>query len=165
MEIIVVIALTAAVFVTALGVVVKTTKQLIRLLSIQAAIVGIVELAVVFVDLVMGLRFEALIDFFAASAEWLASAAVSPLIIYWGMVRTENVAERPITTIRRGGIVIVAVITVNTLLGIFTSSFLPARLYALPFATVMFSLAVIIIATRADPLKTIIGLNMAENAL
>jgi len=165
MEMIVIIALTTAIFVTAFGVLMRTTRQLIRLLSIQAATIGIVELALCFVDLLTGLKFEALIDFFATFAEWFASAAISPLIIYWCMTRTENVSDQLVTGTKKARILFSAVVVSSTILCIFTSSLLPSEISSLPFVALMLSIAILISATRVDPLKILIGLNMAENAL
>jgi len=165
METIVVVALTIAIFATMSGVFVKTTRQLIRLLSIQAAAIGFVELMLCLINLLTGLGFEALIDFSATFAEWFASAAVSPLIIYWGMVKTENVRDKPVVNVRRGGMLLIAIIVSNIILCIFTSSFLPAKIDALPFIALMFSLSILITATRVDSLKILVGLNMTENSL
>ena len=164
MEAIVIVALIVSTFATAFGVSVKTTRQSIRLLSIQAAAIGIVELMFCLINLVTGLGFEALIDFFATFAEWFSAAAISPLIIYWGMVKTENMSDKPVVSVRRGGILLIIIIVLNIVLCIFTSSFLPAKIDALPFIALMFSLSVLIIAIRTDPLKILVGLNMAENA-
>ncbi|MDH5482171.1 MAG: hypothetical protein OEY22_04735 [Candidatus Bathyarchaeota archaeon] len=164
MEIIVLAALTISVVVTTCGVFVKTTRQLIRLLAIQAAVIGLVELMFCLVNLLMGLGFEGLIDFFATFAEWFSSAVVSPLIIYWGMIKTENVNSQPIVSVKRGGIILVAIIVSNIVLCIFTSSLLPANIESLPFVSIMFSLSVLITATRTDPLAILVGLNMAENS-
>jgi multisubunit Na+/H+ antiporter MnhC subunit len=135
------------------------------LLSIQAAAIGLVEFMFCLINLLTGLGFEALIDFFATFAEWFSSAVMSPLIIYWGMVKTENMSDQPVVTARRGGMLLAAIVISNVILSIFTSSFLPAKIDALPFVALMFSLSVFITATRADPLKILVGLNMAENAL
>jgi len=165
MEAIVIATLTIATFATAFGVFMKTTRQLIRLLSIQAAAIGLIELMFGLINLLTGLGFEALIDFFATFAEWFSSAVVSPLIIYWGMVKTENVNDQPVVNIRRGGIVFIAIVISNLLLCTLTSSFLPAKINALPYVALMFSLSIFITVTRVDPLKILVGLNMAENAL
>jgi hypothetical protein len=164
METFVIAALTISTLATAFGVFAKTTRQLIRLLSIQAAAIGLVELMFCLINLLTGLGFEALIDFFATFAEWFSSAVMSPLIIYWGMVKTENMSDQPVVTARRGGMLLAAIVISNVILSIFTSSFLPAKIDALPFVALMFSLSVFITATRADPLKILVGLNMAENA-
>jgi len=165
METIVVAALTISALATAFGVFVKTTRQLIRLLSIQAAAIGLVELMFCLINLLTGLAFEALIDFFATFAEWFSAAVVSPLIIYWGMVKTENMSDQPIVTARRGKILLITTVISTMVLCIITSYFLPAKINALPFVALMFSLSVFITSTRVDPLKILIGLNMAENAL
>ncbi|MEM3549599.1 MAG: hypothetical protein QXN87_07490 [Candidatus Bathyarchaeia archaeon] len=165
MQTIVVVALIISTFATFLGIFARTSKQLIRLLSIQAATIGFVELMFCLINLLMGLQFEALVDFFATFAEWFSCAVISPLIIYWGMVKTENLSDQPIVTIQRGGILLAAVIIINLILSIFTSSLLPAKIDVIPFVAIMFTLSIVITATRVDPLKVLVGLNMAENAL
>ncbi len=165
METIVVVALTISTFATSCGIFAKTTRQMICLLSFQAAALGLVELIFCLVNLIMGLGFEALIDFFATFAEWFSAAAISPLVIYWGMIKTENVSDKPIVNVRRGGILLIAIVVSNIILSIFTSSFLPAKIDALPFVAFMFSLSIFTIAARVDPLKILVGLNMAENSL
>lgn len=165
MERIVIAALTISTFATLCGVFAKTTRQMIRLLSFQAAALGLVELIFCLINLIMGLGFEALIDFFATFAEWFSSAVISPLIIYWGMMKTENVSDKSIVNIRRGGILLIVIVVSNIILCILTSSFLPAKIDVLPFVALMFSLSIFIIVTRVDPLKILVGLNMAENSL
>jgi hypothetical protein len=165
MEAIVVLALAVSTLVTLCGIFAKTTRQIIRLLSIQAATLGLVELIFCLINLIMGLGFEALIDFFATFAEWFSSAVISPLIIYWGMVKTEDISDERVVNVRRGGVLIIAIVFSNIILYILTSSFLPAKIGSLPFVALMFSLSIFIIATRVDPLKILVGLNMAENSL
>lgn len=164
MELPVIIALTIAASATMLGIFTKTTGQIIRLLSIQAAAVGFVELIFCLINLLLGLGLEALVDFFAAFAEWFASAAVSPLIIYWCMVKTENVSDKPVITNLRGSVFFVTIVILNVILCVFVSYYLPAKIDTLPFVALMFSLSLFIIATRADPIKILVGLNMAENS-
>ncbi|MBS7660033.1 hypothetical protein KEJ28_05060, partial [Candidatus Bathyarchaeota archaeon] len=106
-----------------------------------------------------------LIDFFATFAEWFSAAIISPLIIYWGMIKTENVYDEPIFNIKRGGLLLITVVALNVILSIYVLHYLPQKINVLPFLALMFSLSIFIVATRADPLKILVGLNMAENAL
>lgn len=165
MEPTIIAALTISVFATLCGIFAKTTKQIIVLLSIQATAVGLVELILCIINLIVGLGLEALIDFFATFAEWFSAAVISPLIIYWGMMKTENVSEKPIINIRRGGILVIAIAASSILLCILTSSFFPKKIAVLPFVVLMFSISTLIMVTRTDPLKVLVGLNMAENSL
>ncbi|MEM3629604.1 MAG: hypothetical protein QXY74_05805 [Candidatus Bathyarchaeia archaeon] len=165
METIIVLALTISTFATLCGVFAKTTRQIIRLLSFQAAALGFVELIFCLINLIVGLGFEALIDFFTTFAEWFSSAVISPLIIYWGMVKTEDVCDDRVINIQRGGILLTIIVLSNIILCILTEYFLPAKIGSLPFVALMFSLSIFIIATRVDPLKILVGLNMAENSL
>lgn len=165
MEIVIIVTLIISTFATLCTVFAKTTRQIIRLLAMQAAALGFVELVVCLINLIMGLGFEALIDFFATFAEWFSSAVISPLIIYWGLMKTEDVAEEPVVSISRTGVLLIAIVIANVILCVFASSFLPAKIGALPFVALMFSLSIFIMATRVDPLKILVGLNMAENSL
>ncbi len=165
METIIVATLIVSTFTTLCGIFTKTTRRMIHLLSFQAAALGFVELILCLSNLVMGLGFEALIDFFAAFAEWFSAAVISPLIIYWGMVKTENVSDKPVVNIRRGGAVAIVIVVSNMILCVITSSFFPAKIDALPFVALMLSVSIFIITTRVDALKILVGLNMAENSL
>ncbi len=165
MEPVVVATLIASTLVTLCGVFTKTTKQLIRLLAVQAATLGLVELASCLINLILGLEFEALVDFFATFSEWFVAAVITPLIIYWGMIKTENVHDEPVINVKRVGLALVAIVILSLIPSFFISQFFPEKINALPFVALMFSISVFIIATRTDPLKILVGLNMAENAL
>ncbi|MEM2917708.1 MAG: hypothetical protein QXM52_04360 [Candidatus Bathyarchaeia archaeon] len=165
MEPIVIVTLIVSTFATLCGVFAKTTKQLIRILAIQAAALGFVEMVLCLINLILGLGFEALVDFFATFAEWFSAAIISPLIIYWGMIKTENVYDEPIFNIKRGGLLLITIVALNVILSIYVLHYLPQKINVLPFVALMFSLSIFIVATRADPLKILVGLNMAENAL
>jgi len=165
MELAVIATLIMSTVVTFYGIFAKTTKQLIRLLAVQAATLGLVELALCLINLILGLGFEALVDFFATFSEWFAAAVITPLIIYWGMIKTENIRDEPVVNVKRVGLVLVAIVILSLILSVFASRLLPEKIDALPFVALMFSISVFIIATRTDPLKILVGLNMAENAL
>ena len=165
MELIVYLALFVSVLATFGGVISKDSKRTIYFLTIQAAAIGFVELMYVFVNLFSGLQFEALIKFFTSFAEWFSAAAISPLIIYWGMTKTENYIEESILN-KRGVVVFIVVLALSHLgLEYFFRSYLPSDLETGFFISLMFSLSLFMMATRRDPLKLLVGLNMAENAL
>jgi len=88
-----------------------------------------------------------------------------PLIIYWGMVRTENIEDQPILGVGRIALLVIVIAFLHLTLGAWLLFLLPAKLETLPFCALMLSLSVLVMATRKDPLKIIAGLNMAENAL
>jgi len=165
MELAVIATLIMSTVVTFYGIFAKTTKQLIRLLAVQAATLGLVELALCLINLILGLGFEALVDFFATFSEWFAAAVITPLIIYWGMIKTENIRDEPVVNVKRVGLVLVAIVILSLILSVFASRLLPEKIDVLPFVALIFSISVFIIATRTDPLKILVGLNMAENAL
>jgi len=165
MEIIVLVTLAASTFATSLACFARDTRQAIHFLFIQAAVIGFVELMYCLINLLVGLHIEALINFFATFAEWFSCAVVVPLIIYWGMIKTENMIDKPVISIQRIIILVVAIAVLHMILWIFLLFSLPAKLDVLPFGLLMFSLSVFLMTTRRDPLKILVGLNMAENAL
>lgn len=165
MELIVVMALATATLFTALASFAQTTKRMIYFLSLQAAAIGFVELMYCLINLILGLHIEALIDFFATFAEWFSCAAVIPLIIYWGMMRTENIVDQPIPSTRSVALLVIVIAFSHLALGAWLLFLLPVKLETLPFCALMLSLSVLVMATRKDPLKILAGLNMAENAL
>jgi len=165
MEIIVLVTLAASTFATSLACFARDTRQAIHFLFIQAAVIGFVELMYCLINLLVGLHIEALINFFATFAEWFSCAVVVPLIIYWGMIKTENMIDKPVISIQRIIILVVAIAVLHMILWIFLLFSLPAKLDVLPFSLLMFSLSVFLMTTRRDPLKILVGLNMAENAL
>ena len=162
MEIIVLVTLAASTFATSLACFARDTRQAIHFLFIQAAVIGFVELMYCLINLIVGLHIEALINFFAAFAEWFSCAVVVPLIIYWGMIKTENMIDKPVISIRRITILVVAIAVLHMIFLLFS---LPAKLDVLPFSLLMFSISAFFMTTRRDPLKILVGLNMAENAL
>lgn len=164
MEIIVLLSLAISVVATALACFAHNTRQTVRFLSVQAATIGFIELMYCLINLLVGLHFEALIDFFATFAEWFSCAIVIPLIIYWGMIKTENMTDKPVISIRKATILVVAIAVLYMILWIWPLFSLSVKLDVLPFSMLMFSLSIFLMATRRDPLKILVGLNMADNA-
>ena len=164
METIVLVASVISVFATVLACFTPNSRQTIRFLAVQAAAIGFVELMHCFVNLLTGLHFEVLIDFFATFAEWFSCAAVIPLIIYLGMIKTENMTDKPVISTRKATILVVAIAVLYMILWIWPLFSLPVKLDILPFSMFMFSLSIFLMATRRDALKILVGLNMAENA-
>ncbi len=165
MEITVLIALIAAVFATTLGCFARNTRQAVIFLSMQAMAIGSVELMQCVINLLVGLHPEALMDFFTSFAEWFSAAVLIPLIIYWGLTKTENVVDKPLL----GGWKIAAAITTASVvymaLWVFPLVEIPAKISPIHFSMLMFSISILLMVTRDDPLKILVGLNMAENAL
>jgi len=143
----------------------RSTRRTIHLLVLQATAIGFVELMYCLINLILGLQFEALIDFFATFAEWFSCAVVSPLIIYWGMMKTENNVDQPVIGARNATLLVAVMTATYLALGTWLLPLLPPRFEALPFSVFILSLSVSLMATRRDPLKILVGLNMAENAL
>lgn len=165
MEITVLVTLMLAVFATNLGCFARNTRQAILFLSVQATAIGFMELIHCLANLLIGLHLEALIAFSVTFAEWFSCAVVIPLIIYWGMTKTENVFDGPIIGVRRTVVIVIA--TAILYMIVYANLFysFPARLDVLPFSMLMFSLSVFLMVSRNDPLKILVGLSMAENAL
>lgn len=164
MEMAVLITLTLSAIVTVLGCLARDTRKCIIFLSLQAVTIGFVELAYLFIELAIGLNIEALIDFLAAFAEWLFAAVVVPLILYWGMKKTENVVDKPLISINKTVGVSLAVAGLYIALWRYPPFSLPPKIDMLPFCFLMFMFSILLIVTRRDPLKILVGLNMAENA-
>jgi len=165
MELLVLMALLVSVAATLAGSVSRSTKQTIQFMSLQAAAIGFVELMYVLINLVSGLHIEALVKFFAVFAEWFSAAAVSPLIIYWGMAKTENFEDQPMMSTTRVAAFLATLVLTHLGLEFLYSRYLPTQIEATFFISLMFTLSVFLMATRKDPLKILVGLNMAENAL
>lgn len=165
MELTILASLVISTLFTALGALSHTSKRAIVFLALQAASIGFVELVYCLLELITGLHMEALISFLAAFVEWFVSAAVSPLIIYWGMIKTEDLLEKPLINNRKVMISIVALTVLWLTFGSWFSNIFPRRLDTLPFTALMFLFSSILIVYRKDPLKILVGLNMAENSL
>ncbi|MCS7119670.1 MAG: hypothetical protein RMJ07_00750 [Nitrososphaerota archaeon] len=165
MDPIVLLTLIISTALTFWGNLVKSTQQLIHLMSAHAAVIGLVKLTSCLVNLLVGLELEALIDFFATFAEWFSAAAISPMIIYWGMKKTENVSDEQLGGRRRAAAALVITSVLNVILFIIASSYVPEHMSHFPFVALMFSFSILIMVMRRDPLKILIGLNMAENSL
>ncbi|MEM2128424.1 MAG: hypothetical protein QXQ02_00650 [Halobacteria archaeon] len=165
MEITVFMALTIATLFTVLGSLSRSTRQTIILLALQAAAIGIVELMYCLVNLITGLQMKALIDFLAMFAEWFSCTVLNPLIIYWGMIKTENIVDQPTMGTSNATMLIIAITLSYSVFGGWFIFLLPKRLEVLPFIALMFTISALFMSSRSDPLKILAGLNMAENAL
>lgn len=165
METVVLVTLLISVSATVLACFTRSSRQAILFLAVQAAAIGLVELMYGVIDLLVGLYFEALIDFFATFIEWFSCAVVIPFIIYWGVRKTENMTDKPVISMRKAAVLTVAITVVYVILWIRSPlSLLPVKLDVLPFSALMFSLSLLLIVTRRDPLKILVGINMSENA-
>ncbi|MEM2272641.1 MAG: hypothetical protein QXT26_06800 [Thermoproteota archaeon] len=165
MEMLFTITFIAAAFVTALGCFAESTRRTIIFLSIQAIAIGSVALVRCLIDLIIGLNVEALIHFFIAFAEWFSAAVVVPLILYWGVVKTENIVDTPIIGARRLIILIMSAAVLYISLWVIQPKILQEEIMILSFCMLMFSFSVFLMVTRRDSLKILAGLNMAENSL
>jgi len=159
------ITLIAAALITALGCFADSTRRTIIFLSVQAIAIGSVTLVRCLIDLIVGLNIEALIHFFIAFAEWFSAAVVVPLILYWGVVKTENIVDAPIIGVRRLAILIASAASLYAGLWVFQPKILQGEMMTLSFCMLMFSFSVFLMVTRRDSLKILAGLNMAENSL
>ena len=165
MEIVVLITLLISSAFTVLAFFGGNTKRIIYLLVLQAGGIGFFALMTCIVDLVVGLQFQALIVFFMAFSEWFSCAIISPLIIYWGMVKTSNKEDKPSIGFKKSLIAIVLIAIVSAFVGIGVLLTLPSQFEVLPFTFFILAVSIGMIITRKDPLKILVAFNMAETAL
>lgn len=165
MELAILLTLIVATFATALGCSARTTRQAIVFLSAQAAIIGFEELTYCVLDLLLGLQFEALVDFLATFAEWSFAAIGIPLLIHWGMKKTENTSDEPFFKVRKTAVPLGTIAMLCVVLSTYPMFSLSAKLDFLPFSLLMVSLSFFLIITTKNSLRVLIGINMAKNAL
>lgn len=165
MEPIVFITLLISAAFTVLAFFAGSTKRIIHLLVLQAGAIGFFALMTCVVNLIVGLQFEALIAFFMAFSEWFSCVVISPLIIYWGMVKTKNQKDKPSIGFRNSLMLVVTISVISILIGSGIFFTLPPQFDVLPFTFFIFAIAISIITTRKDPLKILVAFNMAETAL
>ncbi|NLE03654.1 MAG: hypothetical protein GX638_02480 [Crenarchaeota archaeon] len=165
MELVVLITLLISAIFTVLAFFASDTKRIIYLLILQAGGIGFFALMTCIVNLVVGLQFEALITFFMAFSEWFSCAIISPLIIYWGMVKTKNQADKPSIGFKKSVLSIVLITILSVAVGIGVLTTLPSQYEVLPFTFFIFAVSMGIIVTRKDPIKILVAFNMAETAL
>jgi hypothetical protein len=165
MEVIVFITLIISSVLTVLAFFAGNTKRIIYLLVLQAGGIGFFALMTCIVNLVVGLQFEALISFFMAFLEWFSCAIISPLIIYWGMVKTKNQQDNPSIGFKRSVMAVVLIIIISIAVAIGVLLTLPPAFEVLPFTFFIFAVSIGIIITRKDSIKILVAFNMAETAL
>lgn len=157
----------AAVILTAVASIVKDTKDALDLLMFQAGMMGAVELLRGLNELYMGLLPDALIDFSSTALLWIFGVAVTPAIISKGISRAGNQVEEPLLGKKRSVIATIAITISFFILTMLSTRLrlLPEQLDMLPLYVLIFSLSMFSMLNHRDPLKILIGLNMAENAL
>lgn len=157
----------AAVILTAVASIVKDTKDALDLLMFQAGMMGAVELLRGLNELYMGLLPDALIDFSSTALLWIFGVAVTPAIISKGISRAGNHIEKPLLGKKRSVIVMTTIAILFFVLTVLSIRFrlFPEQLDMFPLYALIFSLSVFNMMNHRDPLKVLIGLNMAENAL
>ena len=165
MEIVVLITLLLSAAFSVAAFFAGSTKRFIHLLVLQAGGIGLFALMTCIVNLVVGLQFEALISFFMAFSEWFSCAIISPLILYWGMVKTKNQDDKPSIGFRNSVVVVVLIAVISVVVGISVLFALPPEFQVLPFTFFIFAISIGIIITRKDSLKILVAFNMAETAL
>jgi hypothetical protein len=165
MEPIVFITLLVSAAFTVLAFFAGSTKRIIHMLVLQAGAIGFFALMTCIVNLVVGLQFEALLTFLLAFSEWFSCAIISPLIIYWGMIKTKNQEDKPSIGFKNSVIAIVLLALISVAVAIGVAFTLPAQFEVLPFTFFIFAISIGIIITRKDPIKILVGFNMAETAL
>ncbi len=166
MELLVIVTVFVAVILTAAGTIVKDTKDALDLLRFQASMMGAVELIRGLSELYAGLLSEAIIDFSSTFLLWTVGVAVTPAIISKGISRAGREIDEPIIGTAKSAIIITAMSIFYLAANVSSMRLrlLPENLDILPLYLLIFSLSIFNMAVRRDPLKILIGLNMAENA-
>ncbi len=157
--------LLACALITAGAAFIRHTRTLIGVLAVQSMLLGIEELVVSFLHFQESLFFESIIEFFLSMFELSLGALVAPLIIYAGMKRTENIRDKPFINSHAWMVLVFSLVVVAFLAFGMVATQLPGQLEMLPCLILILVVAAIGTMTRRDPLKIIVGLNMAENAL
>ena len=165
MEVVVFITLLISAAFTVMAFFASNTKRIIHLLVLQAGAIGFFALMVCIVNLIVGLQFEALIVFFMAFSEWFSCAIISPLIIYWGMIKTKNQEDKPSIGFRKSLLAVTLIAIVSVAIGIGVLLTFPVQFEVLPFTFFIFAVSIGMIVTRKDPLKILVAFNMAETSL
>lgn len=150
---------------TVLACYIRTSKQLILILVLQASIVTIASLALALIEASMAWNTTSAIKVMAAVGEFFFAAVVTPLILYAGVRKTQNVSDFPRTGIRVTSAVILALIAAQVMLWIWIWPVVQGDLVFFAPVTLVLSIDFVLILTRDDPLKILIGLNIAETAL
>lgn len=166
MELSTIVTVLLAIILTAAASLVKDTEDALDLLRFQAGAMGAVELIRGLNELYAGVLSEAILDFFSTFLLWTFSVAVTPAIISKGISRAGREVDEPIIGTRKTAIVVIAISILHLTANIVCVHLrlLPDNLDMLPLYLLIFSLSIFNMAVRRDPLKILIGLNMAENA-
>ncbi len=150
---------------TVLACYIRTSEQLILILVLQASIVTMASLALALVEVYMAWNATSAIKMMAAGVEFFFAAVVTPLILYAGVRKTQNVSDFPRTGIRVTSSVILVLIAAQFMIWIWIWPVVPGDLVFFAPVTLVLSIDFVLILTRDDPLKILVGLNIAETAL
>lgn len=166
MELSTIVTVFLAVILTAAALFMKDTEETLDLLRFQASVMGAVELIRGLDELYTGALSEAVPDFFSTFLLWTFSVAITPAIISRGISRAGREIDEPIIGTRKSAIIITAmsVLYIAATFVFARLRLLPENLNTLPLYLLIFSLSIFNMVVRRDPLKILIGLNMAENA-
>lgn len=166
MELAVLLTVMAGIVLTAAGPFVNDTEEAVDLLMFQASVLGAVELLRGLGELYAGALPEAIIDFSSTFLLWTSGVAVTPAIISRGISRVGKDVEDPVIGNQKclAAITILIITYLSATALTVNLGLLPEHLDVLPLYILIFSLSVFNMSVRSDPLKILIGLNMAENA-
>ncbi len=150
---------------TAVACCVRSSRQLILILFVQAAGITGASLILVLVEATAGWNTASIVKIVVAVGELFFAAVLTPFILYIGMRKTKNVSDQP----KPGIVLTLAIIAIVT----FTQFFLWVLIWpSVPQEFVIFmpvalalSIDFVLIATRDDPLKILVALNIAETSL
>jgi len=166
MEVTVFLALCFASFIAVLASIAPKTQRMILFLSLQAVAIGVAEVTNHLVDLTLGLTFETFAKFLATFAECFSSVVLIPFLLYICMRKTENSDSNPVIGTKKIVITMIFMIILYLVLEAFpVFGLLPLQLNIFPLCMLIFFQSIVIMATRRDAIKILVGLNMAINAL
>jgi hypothetical protein len=144
---------------------IRTSKQLILMLAFQASIVTIASLTLALIEASTAWNITSAIKALAAIGEWFFAAVFTPLILYAGVRKTQNVSDFPRMGIHVTSGVILVLIVAQSLLWIWIWPAVPEDLVLFAPITLVLSIDVVLMLTREDPFKILAGVNLAETAL
>lgn len=143
----------------------KTSNRLILILAIQATAVTMASLAPILLELTLTWQPDTLVKLATAVGEWVFAAIVTPLIIYYAVKKTVNVADQPTIGVRNTSILITVMVAAQALLWSLAYPLMSEEFIIFIPVILALSIDFILIATRDDPIKILVGLNIAETAL
>jgi hypothetical protein len=143
----------------------KTSNRLILILVIQATVVTMASLVPVLLELASTGQSSTLVKLATVMGEWAFAALVTPLIIYYAVKKTVNVVDQPTIGVRNTSVLIIVMVAAQALLWLFAYPLMPEEFIIFIPVVLALSIDFVLMTTRDDPIKILVGLNIAETAL